>query len=347
MAWYLEEGPLSDVVISTRVRLARNLEHTPFPWRLTPQEEDYVKARVIGAFRSICQEDGDKALVVDLAQLGSIESLALAERRIISRAMLDKTAGKALLLFPGESSGILVNEEDHLRFYAVSAGLRLEETAQTVTRCAASIESLLPFARSDRLGYLTACPTNTGTGMRASVMLHLPGLIRSGVVKSLADKLTRAGFTLRGAEGEGTDAVGDLVQLSNQVTLGVTEEAIISDLGRLVLELAQEENKARQALYAGDPVGLEDLIGRARGQLMNARLMTREEAMRLLSLVRLGKELNFEDLPDYRTIQHLIALMGEGALQQAHGKPMEARERDQARADLIRRTLAETGGIKK
>ncbi|HPX93654.1 MAG TPA: ATP--guanido phosphotransferase [Bacillota bacterium] len=341
MAWYLEEGPVSDVVISTRVRLARNLANTPFPWRLKADELDYVKGKVIEAFRALCLTSGEKPLIVELEGLGAIESLALAERRIISRGMLVGKKGKALLLFPGEASGILVNEEDHLRLYAVSAGLRLDETADTVSQCAASLESRLPFAKNERLGYLTACPTNTGTGMRASVMLHVPGLIRSGVIRPLAEKLSKAGFVLRGAEGEGTDARADMIQLSNQVTLGVTAESILTDLGRLVIDLAREERKTRRMLYDRDPAALEDEVGRAMGLLTQARLMTSQEAMKLLSLVRLGRELGLEGMPDYGLIQSLMTETGEGAIQQGAGKPMDERERDQARAALIRQALLE------
>lgn len=341
MAWYLEEGPVSDVVISTRVRLARNLAHTPFPWRLKPDEQDYVKDKVIAAFRAICQKSGEKAIVVELADLGKVETLALAERRIISRSMLGNTKGKALLLFPGEASGILVNEEDHLRLYTVSAGLLLDETARQVSQCASSLESSLSFAKNDRLGYLTACPTNTGTGMRASVMLHLPGLIRSNIIGPLAEKLAKAGYVLRGAEGEGTQAKADMIQLSNQVTLGVTTDQILADLDRLVIDLAQEERKARRALHARDPAALEDEISRATGLLTKARLMSSDEAMRLLSLVRLGRELGLEGMPDYGLIQLLLTETGEGAIQQGAGMPMDERERDRARAAYIRQTLKE------
>lgn len=339
MAWYLEEGPVSDVVISTRVRLARNLAHTPFPWRLKPEELDYVREKVTAAFRSLCEQEAGKALVVELESLDTIEALALAERRIISRSMLGDPRGKALLLFADEASGVLVNEEDHLRLYAVSAGLRLDETAEAVEDCAGRMESVLPFAKSDSLGYLTACPTNTGTGMRASVMMHVPGLVHSGVIRALAEKLSKAGFVLRGAEGEGTDAKADMIQLSNQVTLGVSAGQIVADLSRLVLDLAQEERKARRALQARDPLAHEDEIRRALGLLIHARLMTGREAMALLSKVRLGRELGLEGMPDYGTIQGLLTEIGEGAIQQHAGRSLDARDRDEARAALIRRTL--------
>ncbi|MGI6507495.1 MAG: ATP--guanido phosphotransferase [Saccharofermentanales bacterium] len=340
MTWYLEEGPDSDVVISTRVRLARNLSDMSFPWRLSPAELESVRDRVTKAFRAIVREtDGKKPVVVELDTLGDIESRALAEKRIISRAMLKETRGKSLLLYPGESAGILVNEEDHLRLYAVGAGLCLRETADCVTRCAADIETRLPFAKSERLGYLTACPTNTGTGMRASAMLHLPALIRAGVVKRLADKLTKAGYALRGAEGEGSEADGDMIQLSNQVTLGVSEEQILADLERLVRDVAEEERKARRALYESDALALEDEIGRAKGKLLFSRLMTTEEAMRLLSLVRLGRELELPKMPSYATLQELFIGIGEGVLQQAAGRPLDPRSRDEERASRIREAL--------
>lgn len=341
MAWYWEEGPESDVVISSRVRLARNLANTPFPWRLTPEELVYVKDRVTGAFRKTCLGEGEKPLVVDLEDLDEIEIDALAERRIISPKMTRKTRGKALLLFPGESRGILVNEEDHLRIFAVSAGLRLQETAAEALACASSLELELALARSDRLGYLTACPTNTGTGMRASVMVHLPGLVRSGLIKALEDKLTKSGYVLRGAGGEGTAMEADMIQLSNQVTLGLLEEEILTQLDRLVLDLAQEERKARQALYAQDPLALEDEIDRARGLLMNARLMPASQAKDLLSLLRLGRELHLEAMPDYVTIQQLLTGLGQAAVQEKAGRPLTERECDQRRAQMIRQALGD------
>ncbi len=340
MTWYLEEGPESDVVISTRVRLARNLNDISFPWRLSSDELERVRDRVTHVFRAITRdENGRKPVVVELDTLGDIELCALAEKRIISRAMLKNTRGKSLLLYPGESAGILVNEEDHLRLYAVSAGLRLQETANCAMKCAADMEKRLAFARSDKLGYLTACPTNTGTGMRASAMLHVPGLIRAGVMKQLAERLAKAGYALRGSEGEGSEACGDMIQLSNQVTLGVSEERLIADLDRLVRDIAQEERKARRALYENDPPVLEDEIGRAKGILSSSRLMTTEEAMRLLSLVRLGRELELPDMPNYAKIQELCISVGEGVIQQAVGKPLDPRSRDQERARRIREAL--------
>lgn len=328
------------MVISTRVRLARNLASTPFPWRLTPEELDYVKGRVKEAFREVCLSRGEKPLLVDLAELDAIERLALAERRVISRNMLDDARGKALLLFPKEASGLLVNEEDHLRLYAVGAGLRLDETAREALDCGAALEARLPFAKSGRLGYLTACPTNTGTGMRASVMLHLPGLVRLGVIKALADKLSKTGYALRGAGGEGTEIEADMVQLSNQVTLGISEEEILADLGRLVLDLASEERKARQTLYARDRLAFEDEVGRALGLLSQARLLTADEALARLSLLRFGRELGLDSLPDYGLIQQLLTSVGEGAIQEEAGRSMTERERDEARAAKLREALA-------
>ncbi len=340
MTWYLKEGPENDVVISTRIRLARNLKDVSFPWRLSPVELESVRDRVTSAFRDVVRDMGsERPVIVELNTLGDIESCALAEKRIISRAMLKDTRGKSLLLYPGESDGILVNEEDHLRLYSVGAGLCLFKTAGCVIKCAADMEKRLSFAKSDRLGYLTACPTNTGTGMRASAMLHVPGLIRAGVIKRLADRLTKAGYALRGAEGEGSDAYGDMIQLSNQVTLGVSEEQILTDLDRLVRDVAEEERKARRALYENDPPALEDEIGRAKGKLLFSRLMTTEEAMRLLSLVRLGRELELPEMPSFSTLQELFIGIGEGVLQQTAGKPLDPRNRDEERARRIREAL--------
>lgn len=339
MIWYLEEGPEQDVVISTRVRYARNIANMPFPWRLSPEERDYVKVRVADAFGKLCDRRQEKALTVNLDELGDIESLALSERRVISRSMLRDTRGKALLLFPDESSGILVNEEDHLRLFALSSGLRLDETKMAAEACAIAMEERLPFAKSERYGYLTACPTNTGTGMRASVMMHLPGLARTGVLNKIAEQLSKTGYALRGAKGEGSSAEADMIQLSNQVTLGVTEEQILEAFGRLVLDVADEERRARRALYEHDPVALEDEIGRAEGQLMFAGKMSAQEAYKLLSLLRLGRELNIAGMPDYPVIQRLLNNMGEGSVQQEAGRTLDKQARDIRRAAILRNTL--------
>lgn len=343
MTWYLESGPACDVVLSTRVRLARNLDGTPFPWRLSDRELADVKVRVTDAFKAICASSSG-ALIVDLGTLDAIETLALAERRVISRDMLRHAERKALLLFPGESQGILVNEEDHLRIYAVGAGLCLNETLDDVMRCARSMEAKLSFAKTDRMGYLTACPTNTGTAMRASAMLHVPALARAGVLPRMTEHLARAGYALRGAGGEGTGMTGDVIQLSNQVTLGVTEAKLTEDLERLILDVADEERRARQALLDEDPVGLLDAIGRAKGRLMFAHQLTTDEAMESLSLVRLGRELELSNMPDYDVIQSLWVGVGAGVIQQEAGRPLSAQARDEARADKVREALA--SGIK-
>lgn len=345
MIWYLEEGPESDVVISTRVRLARNLDRTPFPWRLKPEALEEVRDKVTGAFRDRCLDQGEKGLVVKLDDLDRIKLDAMAERRIISPKMTRDTCGKALLLFPDENRGILVNEEDHMRVYAVEAGFKLKEAADRALACAGALGKLLPLARSEKLGYLTACPSNTGTGMRASAMLHLPGLVRMGVMGDLTDKLAKTGYALRGAGGEGTSMEADLIQVSNQVTLGVTEEEILADLGRLVMDLVREERRARQKLYDRDPLALEDEIGRAFGLLKEARLMGSKEAKSLLSLLRLGRELDLKAMPDYPLIQQLLSGVGKGAVQEGAGRNLDPRERDEWRARFIRRTLAE--GLKK
>ncbi|NMA18877.1 MAG: hypothetical protein GX939_09080 [Clostridiaceae bacterium] len=341
VSWYLEDGPSEDVVISTRVRLARNIDNTPFPWRLTPEEKDQVRERVEVAFREVCDAQVEKPLVVDLAKMDDIAVTALADKRVISRNMLRKREGEALFLFGDESAGILVNEEDHLRLFAIGAGLCFEKTAYDVSKNAAALEERIPMAKSERLGYLTSCPTNTGTGMRASCMLHIPGLIRTGIVGDLSRKLARAGFALRGADGEGSEPYADMVQLSNQVTLGVTEERTLQDMTQLAENVASEERKARQQLYDRDRVGLEDKIGRVKGKMLFARRMSTEEAMKGLSLLRLGRELELPDMPKYRTIQALFASVGAGAIQQQMGRPLDGWERDEARADIIRECLSQ------
>lgn len=339
MSWYLEQGTDADVVVSSRVRLARNLSDTHFPWRLSGAEARGVAERVADAF-AIVAEDSERGLLkVPLDSVGDINKLALAERRLISRNMLKDDLPRSLLLFSDEKGGVLVNEEDHLRIQTMRAGFALDEALEEADKIETELEKLLPFAYDNKLGYLTTCPTNTGTGLRVSVMLHAPLLMRKNMLNPLAKQLSQTGYTIRGATGEGSGAICDMIQISNQVTLGFTETDIVKGLSQLSQGLIGQERKFRQDLYDEDPVGLEDEVHRAYGLLRTARRISFDETMDHLSSVRLGIALDILEDIDFQSWQQLFIESGAGSVQRRAGQELGLTEINEERARFIREIL--------
>ena len=336
MSWYLDQGAEADVVVSSRVRLARNLSDTHFPWRLTAGEAGQVAGRVHGAFSSVAEASGRGIINVPLDSLDDINKLALAERRLISRNMLKDDLPRSLLLFSDEKSGVLVNEEDHLRIQSMRAGFALEEALTEADKLEAGLSRHLPFAYDDKLGYLTPCPTNTGTGLRVSVMLHVPMLMRKNLLDQLSKRLAQAGYTVRGATGEGSDAICDMIQISNQVTLGFTEAEIVKGLTQLSQELISQERKYRLALQEEDPLALEDEVYRAYGLLKSVRRISYDEAMSKLSSVRLGIATGVLDDLDYQSWQQVFIESGAGSIQLRAGQELNQTEIADQRARFIR-----------
>ena len=339
MSWYLEQGAEADVVVSSRIRLARNLSDTHFPWRLTAAEAGEVTDRVHEAFSTVAEESGRGLINVPLESLDDKNKLALAERRLISRNMLKDDLPRSLLLFSDEKSGVLVNEEDHLRIQSMRAGFALEEALSEADKLEAALAEELPFAYDDKLGYLTTCPTNTGTGLRVSVMLHVPLLMRKNLVDQLSKRLAQAGYAVRGATGEGSDAVCDMIQISNQVTLGFTEAEIVKGLTQLSQELVSQERKYRLALQEEDPLALEDEVYRACGLLKSARRISFDEAMCNLSSVRLGIATGVLDGIDYQSWQQIFIESGAGSIQLRAEKDLSQTKIAEQRAQFIREIL--------
>lgn len=328
-----------DIAFSSRVRLARNLKDIPFPERLDDKQAAEVSKKISDAALRLA---GDKKWH-DLA-LKTIDPLhrqALVERHLVSREMLGGMHDARLLIRDDERLGVLVNEEDHMRIQALRPGFDLTEAYEEAADLAARLEGILNIASLPTYGYLTCCPTNVGTGMRASVMVHLPALARADLIPKLLQTLSRSGFTLRGYSGEGSSAEGDLYQISNQVTLGRYEKDILSDLSEITLQVIDSEKRSRQAFFDADPVAYEDRVARAYGILTNAVSISHQEAMSLLSTLREGVERGVRQTPDIETINDLQLTIGPANVAWRENVEPDLRGQDALRADMIRHRLKE------
>ena len=284
--WYEKAGSCGDVVVSTRVRLARNLKQYPFPARASASQREAVERQVKDALLSGNSILSKEFRFIPLENTTQEEAVSLVERHIVSPEFIADRRGKAVLISADESISIMVNEEDHLRIQVLREGFSLKEAAETADRIDTLLSENLDFAFDPELGYLTQCPTNLGTGLRASVMLHLPGLTESGAMPRIASNLSKLGLTIRGTYGEGSKSIGALYQLSNQITLGLSENEAIENLRSITVQLMEEERKARAQM--SEEIAWQDKIDRAAGVLKSARVLSGSEFMELLSYIRLG-----------------------------------------------------------
>lgn len=333
--WYIEKGDQGDVVLSTRIRLARNLDEFPFPSRLDAEGKNRVNSLIKTA---LFENDSKDFSYIEMKDLTRRQAVSLAERHLISPEFAAKKDGSALMLSGDEGVSIMLCEEDHIRLQVMKAGLALEEAFDIADKLDSLLDSRLSYAFDDRIGYLTACPTNLGTAMRASVMLHLPALTRCGQISRLASTVSKLGLTIRGAYGEGSRATGDIYQISNQITLGITEETAIANLKSIVLQLVGQE-RAAAAKMVKNPAD-EDKIFRAYGILKHARLLTTDEFMELASLVRLGAARGILDV-NIEKINELIVNMQPATVSVANENADTAPERDKIRAAAVREALAD------
>ena len=268
---------MSNEVISTRVRLARNLKDYPFPCRLSEQGRKKVIEKVTSAIRDSNSSIASDFNLIKLDDLTEAQGVSLVERHLVSPEFISETEGRALLLSKDESMSIMINEEDHIRLQVITDGLSLEQAYDTADKLDTLLDENLEFAFDDKLGYLTQCPTNLGTGMRASVMLHLPALEKSRAIGRIAGNLSKLGLTIRGAYGEGSEPSGSLYQLSNQVTLGISEKAAIENLENITKQLVSQEQQARERLAKS--IDIQDSVSRSLGLLKSAMVMTHDEAL--------------------------------------------------------------------
>jgi len=337
--WLRGSGPENDIVISSRVRLARNLASYPF---LT-QVSETQRAEIHDSIRNALATHGlttNGHCYVDLTRdSDELTSRFLLERHLISRELANGRGGRGVLFNKSEMLSVMVNEEDHLRIQAIRAGFQVENAFKDIKAIDDRLDKSLEFAYSDEFGYLTACPTNVGTGMRASVMLHLPALVFTRQIDKVFSSVTKINLAVRGFYGEGTQASGDFYQISNQVTLGISEADILALLERIVPRIVTYEREVRDHLLDKDRLQLEDRIWRAFGTLRVARSISSDETMDLLSSVRLGVNLGI--LPDVEisTVNELFILTQPAHLQRLEKRDLDPKERDAMRAEFIRRQL--------
>ena len=328
---------MSDIVISSRIRLARNLEKHPFTTRATKASQAEVLRMVReGVNRSASLR---QPLTLEMAELNEVDRQFLVERHLVSREHIVHVDHKAVAIGQGEVASIMINEEDHLRIQAMQSGMNLRDAWAFIDTLDDELSETIPFAYSSDWGYLTCCPTNTGTGMRASVMAHLPSLVITKQINKVLHTITKLGLTARGLYGEGTEAAGNFFQISNQVSLGRSEEELVENIERILKEVIHQEQTARETLMTSNRTQLEDRIWRAYGLLRHAKTMNSGEALDLLSAVRLGVDLGLMNGLDRTVVNELFIFSQPAHLQKLEGKPLSAKERDTKRAQLIRTRL--------
>ena len=335
MNWYLQNGKESDVVISSRIRLARNVKGTNFV--NSSKKEDLEK--VLNKIESITGKIGYNLKFIRLKNIDDLTKMCLIEKHIISPDFaLNNIDVGALLINEEENICIIINEEDHIRIQVFSSGLDLEYLLDLINEIDSSMSSLIPYAFSDKYGYLTACPTNVGTGMRASVMVHLPGLKQSGNVNKVLEVINNFGMNIRGIYGEGTNTKGDLYQISNKQSIGIQEKEIINNMKVIVEKIIEQERTARKML-AKNSINLEDKVYRAYGLLLNCRKISSEECEKLLSYVKLGTDLGIiKELNDLK-VKKLELYTKSANLQRYTNKILDGFDRDIQRAEVIKNII--------
>lgn len=338
--WMSWQGPRSEIAVSTRVRLARNLAGRKFPTHPDQSDRGAVLDEVRAAIESL--PDGGNFSWTELNGQTPLERRLLMERHLISRELADGSGPRAVAFNPDASLAVMINEEDHLRMQCLRAGLSIQEAFDAVNRLDDLLSARLSFAFSQTFGFLTACPTNVGTGLRVSVMLHLPALVMTRHIEKVFRAVYEMRMAVRGFYGEGTEAFGELYQISNQITCGRPEGDIIDDMTAAIGAIIHYEEKARADLAANGRGQLEDRVWRSWGLLRHARLMSSEEAMRHLSSLRLGLAMGvFSDL-DPVEVERLFLYTQPAHLQRLEGRELESGERDAARAKFLRNRLGAT-----
>ncbi len=334
--WYKNTGDHGDVVLSTRIRFARNLLDFPFPQKLSAAKKQEIGSLVNNALTDITALELKS---IDMSKLKDYEAVSLAEQHLVSPEFVTNRDGRLLILSGDKSLSIMVNEEDHIRLQVILGGFALDEAFDYANRIDDVLDSRLKYAFDDRIGYLTACPTNLGTGMRASVMLHLPALAACNQLSLLSSTVSKLGLTIRGSFGEGSSAKGDIYQLSNQVSLGISEKAALENLKSITLQLATRERTAREELQK-NPAFL-DKIYRAYGILQNARILSNDEMMELLSYTRLGTILGQIDIKT-EAVNELFVTMQPATLNTSQNAALDTIKRRELRANEVRKIISKS-----
>ena len=339
-SWMSNEGEHADIAMSTRIRLARNLAEYRFPYAFSEEEAKKVDETVSSILINSDKEGQESFSYIDIQDTPDIKRQILVEKHLISPLLAQGEHPGSVLVSPDEELSVMINEEDHLRIQSLQPGFRLQEAYEKANGLDSLLETKLPYAFHEKYGYLTSCPTNTGTGMRASVMVHLPALTITRQIDRIIPAISRFGMVVRGSYGEGSEALGNVYQISNQTTLGKSEHEILQELENLTLQVIEQERRARNAVKEQSPSALEDRIYRSLGVLTHARLLSTEEAAKCLSDVRLGIDLDLIKNIDMSVLNELMIFMQPAFLQQYAERPLRPNERDRARADLFRERLS-------
>lgn len=335
--WYEGQAPHDAIVLSSRIRLARNLCNYPFEHKMT----DDQRRELAGEVRRVLDGTSVEGVSVSFCEMDQISDLtrgAMMERHLISREFVRRPAGKLLVLSDDESISVMVNEEDHLRIQVLKNGLNLTGAYQVCNALDDQLDHKLDYAFDERLGFLTTCPTNLGTGLRASVMVHLPALEKSGLMNQLTSTVNKLGLTIRGTYGEGSKVLGSIYQISNQITLGITEQDAIQNLESVVLQIIDSEKHARENLRMSEKK-LEDAVYRSLGTLKYARLISTQDFFELISNVRLGISMNLLSGLTLPVINRLMAKTGTASVCKRKGEEMSPEDRDYLRAQIIREEI--------
>src|SRR5262245_45572570 len=336
--WLDGGGPKSDIVVSTRVRLARNLRHVPFTHRARDEQLQGVLASVVNALqRAASFQDG---MLLRMNELSTVDRQVLVERHLVSHELGDGTRPRGIFIAPEERLSLMINEEDHLRLQAMASGFQPAEAWSAADRADDELGESLDFAFSEEIGYLTSCPTNTGTGLRASVLIHLPALVLLQEIHKVLKSIMQVGLNVRGLYGEHSDVMGNLFQVSNQTTLGQNERDSIESLERVTRQVIETEERARERLLRDARIQTEDKVWRAYGLLRYCRSISSQEVINLCSAVRLGVSLGVAGLCPLHVINELLVLTQPAHLQRYYGGELTPEERNVYRAQFVRERLA-------
>jgi len=335
--WMTGADADSAVVLTSRIRLARNVRDAPFPGWARKEE----RIELLDSLRQKIEElpEMKDAFSHQLSELSSVQKQVLVERHLISREQAARSEGSAAIVNRSQTLSVMINEEDHLRLQSIRSGLHLREAYELISSVDTQLEKTLPYAFDHELGYLTACPTNVGTGLRASAMLHLPGLVISDHIGQTIQGIGKLGLAVRGIFGEGTESLGHLFQISNQSTLGESEDDIISRLERVIMKIRDHERHARLKLIEDDPQMIADKISRAYGLLRYAYVIDSKEALTHLSLIRLGSDMGCFPKETLEICDTLLMDIEPAHLQHLAERKLNPEERDTIRAEIIRSRL--------
>ena len=335
--WLKGKGAHSEIVISSRVRLARNLKDRPFPNKAKKSELNEILATIEEAIRQI--DYFKDSLFLKMNELDSVDKQFLIERHLMSHEHATNPEGKGLVVSKEEVLSLMNNEEDHIRLQVMHSGLNLTGSWEIATSIDNALSEKLDFAYGLEWGYLTACPTNTGTALRGSVMLHLPALVMTKQINKVLAAVAKLSFASRGFYGEGTQASGNFYQISNQLSMGQSEEEVLQNINGLIKQIIEQEEQARQALLLQNKPMLEDKVFRSYGVLKSAHIISSQETVEHLSMVRLGIDLSIVKEVDRKSINELFIMIQPAHLQKIEGKKLTAAERDTIRANVIRKKL--------